>query len=51
VLKAGRLIAAGPPATVLTVELVREVFELNCLVIDDPASGTPMVVPTDGRWR
>ena len=51
VMKAGRLIAAGPPAQVLTVDLVREVFELNCLVIDDPASGTPMVVPTDGRWR
>lgn len=51
VMKAGRLIAAGPPAQVLTVELVREVFELNCLVIDDPASGTPLIVPTDGHWR
>lgn len=51
VMKAGAVVASGQPAQVLTVDLVREVFELNCLVIDDPASGTPMVVPTDGRWR
>ena len=47
----GRLIAAGPPAQVLTVELVREVFELNCVVMPDPVSGTPLIVPTDGEWR
>ena len=51
VLKAGAVIAEGPPAEVMTAELVREVFDLNCLVIDDPASGTPLVVPTDGQWR
>ena len=51
VLKSGRVVATGAPAQVLTEELVREVFELNCMVIDDPASGTPMVVPTDGEWR
>jgi len=51
VMKAGRVVATGAPAEVLTVGLVQEVFELNCLVIDDPASGTPMVVPTDGRWK
>lgn len=51
VLKAGRVIATGAPTQVLTEDLVREVFELNCMVIDDPASGTPLVVPTDGHWR
>ena len=51
VMKAGTVIATGPPAQVLTQNLVREVFELNCLVIDDPASGTPLIVPTDGQWR
>ncbi len=51
VLKAGRMVASGPPARVLTEALVHEVFELNCLVIEDPASGTPLIVPTDGHWR
>ena len=43
--------AIGLLAQVLTVELVREVFELNCLVMPDPVSGTPLIVPTDGEWR
>ena len=51
VMKAGTLIASGPPAEVLTEHLVREVFELNCMVIEDPASGTPLIIPTDGQWR
>ena len=51
VMKAGTLIASGPPADVLTEQLVREVFELNCMVIEDPASGTPLIIPTDGQWR
>lgn len=51
VMKDGAVVAADRPARVLTEELVHEVFELNCLVIDDPASGTPLIVPTDGEWR
>jgi len=51
VMKDGAVVAADRPAQVLTEELVHEVFELNCLVIDDPASGTPLIVPTDGEWR
>jgi iron complex transport system ATP-binding protein len=44
-LSAGRLVAAGPPRAVVTADLVREVFGLRCLVVDDPVTGTPMVVP------
>lgn len=51
VMKAGRLIAAGAPSEVMTADLIRDVFGLNALVIEDPVSGTPMVVPTDGSWR
>lgn len=51
VMKAGEVIATGPPAQVMTKELISEVFGLNCLVMDDPASGTPLIVPTDGEWR
>ncbi|MFT4259604.1 ABC transporter ATP-binding protein [Microbacterium sp.] len=45
VLKDGALIAAGDPSTVLTEELVREVFELTARVVPDPVFGTPMVIP------
>ena len=51
VMKDGAVVASGPPAQVLTEELVHQVFELNSMVIDDPASGTPLIVPTDGEWR
>ncbi len=41
----GRLVAEGPPAEVVREELVREVFGVRCRVVDDPVSGTPLVVP------
>lgn len=45
VLHEGRLAAAGAPAEVLDAELVRTVFEVDCQVIPDPETGTPLVVP------
>ncbi|QBF45530.1 ABC transporter ATP-binding protein [Janibacter limosus] len=45
VMSAGRIHGDGQPATVLTEDLVREVFGLGAEVVDDPQSGTPMVVP------
>ncbi|MFJ8471484.1 ABC transporter ATP-binding protein [Kitasatospora sp. NPDC094011] len=45
VLKDGRLAAAGPPAEVLTAELVEAVFGVPCRVVPDPETGTPLVVP------
>ena len=44
-LRAGRIVAQGPPAEVFTVELLAEVFGLAALVAPDPATGTPLVVP------
>lgn len=41
----GRIVAQGDPASIVTAELVEEVFGLRCQVIDDPESGTPLVVP------
>jgi iron complex transport system ATP-binding protein len=43
---AGRIAAQGPPADVLTADLVRDVFGLACQVVPDPETGTPMVVPS-----
>ncbi|MEV5767285.1 ABC transporter ATP-binding protein [Micromonospora sp. NPDC052213] len=45
----GRVVAAGPPREVVTAELVEEVFRLPCRVIDDPETGTPLVVPAARR--
>lgn len=48
-MKDGQVVAQGPPAEVVTAELVQRVFGLECLVIDDPATGTPMIVPRARR--
>jgi iron complex transport system ATP-binding protein len=45
-MKAGRIVAEGPPASVVTPELVSDVFDVRCQVTTDPVSGTPLVIPT-----
>jgi iron complex transport system ATP-binding protein len=42
---AGEVIAGGPPAEVITSDLIRKVFGLDSLVVPDPVSGTPLVLP------
>ncbi|MEU3184554.1 ABC transporter ATP-binding protein [Streptomyces sp. NPDC006923] len=44
-MKAGRIVAEGPPGDVVTAELVREVFGLESVVVPDPVTGSPLVVP------
>ncbi|GAA1587063.1 hypothetical protein GCM10009731_46040 [Streptomyces globosus] len=44
-LRGGKVIAQGPPAEVVTAELVERVFGLRCQIIDDPETGTPLVIP------
>jgi iron complex transport system ATP-binding protein len=46
----GSIVASGAPADVVTAELVEEVFGLRSVVVDDPVTGDPMVVPV-GRHR
>ena len=41
----GTIVAAGPPAAVVTPETMSAVFGLTCTVIADPVSGTPLVIP------
>ncbi|MFF6805195.1 ATP-binding cassette domain-containing protein [Streptomyces sp. NPDC012616] len=50
-LKGGEVIAQGPPDEVVTADLVEEVFGLRCQVIDDPETGTPLVVPAARKAR
>jgi len=49
-MKDGHVVAEGPPAEIVTADLVHEVFGLRCLVVPDPVAGTPSVVPL-GRER
>ncbi|MEU2036952.1 ABC transporter ATP-binding protein [Nocardia amamiensis] len=51
VLHDGRLAAAGAPAEVLDAELVETVFGVDCRVIPDPETGTPLVIPKSRATR
>jgi iron complex transport system ATP-binding protein len=44
-MRAGRIVAAGRPADVVDAALVQEVFDLRSVVVPDPVTGDPMVVP------
>jgi len=44
-MKAGRIVAEGAPAAVITAERVEEIFDLPNVVIADPVTGGPLVVP------
>ncbi|MEH3090190.1 MAG: ABC transporter ATP-binding protein [Microbacterium arborescens] len=48
-MREGRILAEGPPAEVITSERVHEVFGLANVVVDDPVTGGPLVVPLRGR--
>ena len=47
----GQVVAAGPPAAVITEDCVREVFGMECRVVPDPVTATPMVIPLGRRTR
>lgn len=44
-MKDGRIAAEGPPETVVTPALVREVFDVEGHVAPDPLTGKPLVLP------
>jgi iron complex transport system ATP-binding protein len=47
-MKAGAIVAEGDPRTVVTAELIEDVFGLACRIIDDPETHTPLVIPRSG---
>ena len=47
----GAIAAIGLPSDIVTAELIEEVFGLACRVIDDPETGTPLVIPLAPRTR
>ena len=49
VMAEGRILCEGGPAEVLTVETVHEAFGLEAVVIEDPVTGGPLVVPVSAE--
>lgn len=47
----GRIVAQGAPGEVLTEAMLLDVFGLDARVVEDPVSGTPLVVPVGSRHR
>ncbi|CCN36965.1 Ferric enterobactin transport ATP-binding protein fepC [Vibrio nigripulchritudo SO65] len=41
----GEIVAQGEPKTLIDAALVKKVFGLDSVIIDDPVSHTPMIVP------
>jgi iron complex transport system ATP-binding protein len=44
-IREGRLIVQGTPETVISPALIQDVFGLECSVINDPISNSPLVIP------
>lgn len=44
-LRDGAIVASGPPADVITADLVAEVFGVQARIIADPDTGAPLVLP------
>jgi iron complex transport system ATP-binding protein len=49
VMKDGRIAASGPPDSVLTAELVTDVFGIRVAIITDPVSARPLILPIGTR--
>jgi len=49
-LRQGKLVAEGKPSKVVTSGLIKDIFGMDCTVIEDPVSGSPSVVPI-GRYH
>ncbi|MDC6129179.1 ABC transporter ATP-binding protein [Burkholderia gladioli] len=45
VMKDGRIVTSGEPGAAITPATVREAFGLEVRVIEDPVTGTPLVLP------
>ncbi|WP_352302100.1 ABC transporter ATP-binding protein [Kineosporia sp. NBRC 101731] len=49
VMRDGQIVTSGTPDEVITPDLVEQVFGLRALVVPDPVTGTPSVIPLDPR--
>ncbi|MEZ5087110.1 MAG: ABC transporter ATP-binding protein [Tessaracoccus sp.] len=49
VMREGDVVTTGAPHEVITADLIGDVFGLRSMVIPDPVTGTPIVIPLDPR--
>lgn len=47
----GKVYATGTPQQVMTEEMVRDVFNLECRIVLDPLANTPMCIPMGRKTR
>ncbi|MGX5667942.1 ABC transporter ATP-binding protein [Rhizobium daejeonense] len=48
-MREGSVVAEGRPADVVTEEMLEKVFDLPCMIIEDPITATPHVIPRNRR--
>ena len=51
VLRDGAIYQQGDPAQVISTEMLRDVFEIECRIVPDPETSTPMCVPLGNRRK
>ena len=44
-MKKGAVVAAGTPTEIVTEEVMKEIYDLNCIVCEDPLCGAPYIIP------
>lgn len=44
-MKNGKLIAQGKPQDIITEELIKEIYDLDSIIIKDPETDLPMIIP------
>ena len=42
--KQGKIVDQGPPAQIVTPELVETLYGVRCTLMQDPQTGTPVIV-------
>ncbi|MEM9510505.1 MAG: ABC transporter ATP-binding protein, partial [Cyanobacteria bacterium P01_E01_bin.35] len=47
----GKVYATGTPEQVMTEEMVKDVFNLECRIVSDPLADTPMCIPIGRKVR
>jgi iron complex transport system ATP-binding protein len=50
-LRAGVIVAQGTPQEVMTEAMVKEVFQMECQIVADPVTGSPLCVPIGRKHR
>lgn len=48
-LRDGKIIAEGAPSEIVDAALIEAIYGLRCMIIEDPVTGTPLVVPLGRR--